>query len=81
MFDVRLKLVGLETKSDIAYFIKTDFCVRVKAIKHIKTSNKTKHLDAYKKLTNCITSYINVMYDLAKEVELISNNQVTKDLI
>ena len=45
------------------------------------TSNKTKHLDAYKKLTNCITSYIKVMHDLAKEVELISNNQVTKDLI
>ena len=52
-FAVRLKQANLTTKSDIDHFVeKTDFYDKLKYLNKKITSNKTKHVEIEKKLTD-----------------------------
>ena len=60
---------------------KRDFNEKLSNINNKSVSNKTKQIDAYKKLTDHIASYTKLINDLSREVRLISTKGLTKDLI
>ena len=66
-FAERLKQTKLATKGDIVDFVKeTYFDWELMNINSKVTSNKTKHVEAEKKLSNYITSYIKLINNLTR---------------
>ena len=60
-FAARLKQANLATKGDIDDFVeKKDFVYKLKNLNKKLTSNKKKHIEAGKKLTNLINKFAQI---------------------
>ena len=71
-FDEKLIQANLTSKNNVEDFVKkTDFDDRL-------TSNKTKQVDADKKLTYPVTSHTKLINDLSREVKTNINKRVNK---
>ena len=71
-FDEKLIRANLTSKNNVEDFVKkTDFDDRL-------TSNKTKQVDADKKLTYPVTSHKKLINDLSREVKTNINKRVNK---
>ena len=71
-FAARFKQAKLATKNDIADFVQqTDFDKKLISINKKIILNKTRHIEAEKKLNEQLTSYAKLINDLTQEIKLI----------
>ena len=81
-FAKRLKQTNSVSKNNIAEFVKKrDFNEKVRKISNKVTNDKTKYVEAEKKLDDHITSYTKLVIDLSGKVKLMSTNGSKIDLL